>query len=336
MSVPTPAATRKIVLCGAGFVATYIARALATHPGNRIQLVGRNPERSQQRLLSSGDLPAGVLLKPVQADITDSSTLGPAFEGASTVVSLVGLLRASPEEFDLVQHQGVRNVAEAARAAGANLVLFSAIGADTGSPLDYWRTKALGEAAARQVLGKRLTVLRPSLVFGPGDGFFARFARLAAVMPFLPVFGGGGARFQPVYAGDLARAVDICARRDADGEVDDAVGGTTFDAGGPDVFTYKELMQLVLKYSNLRRPIVSLPFALGKMQGAVLEQLPENLFTVTRSQVEQLKYDNVASLPEQGKLSFEELIRRFEGERGEEGGRLTSVHTVLPTYLGKH
>ncbi|KZO98200.1 NADH dehydrogenase [Calocera viscosa TUFC12733] len=280
-----PPATRKVVLCGAGFIASYIARALASSPVNRIQLTGRNPVLVQERLLSHIDFPAQALLHPVQADITRPETLAPAFEGASTVVSLVGLLSASPEQFDRVQHQGARNVAQAAKAVGAKLVLFSALGADRNSSVDYWRTKALGEEAVRDVLGRDVTILRPSLVFGPGDGFFARFTKLAAVLPFLPVFGGGTTRFQPVYAGDLARAVDICTRRDVDAEVDAAVGGTTFEAGGPDIFTYKEMMQLVLEYSGKHRPIISLPFAVGKIQGAVLEQLPTNLFTVTRSQV---------------------------------------------------
>jgi len=331
----SPPATRKVVLCGAGFIASYIARALASSPANRIQLTGRNPHITQEKLLASGDFPAQALLPPAQADITDPSTLPGAFEGASTVVSLVGLLIATSEQFERVQHQGARNVADAAKKVGAKLVQFSAIGANPKSNVDYWRTKALGEAAVKDVLGRDVTIIRPSLVFGPGDGFFARFAKLAGVMPLLPVFGGGGTKFQPVYAGDLARAVEICTRRDVDEQVDKAVAGTTFEAGGPDVLTYREMMQLVLKYSGKTRPIVSLPFGLGKLQGAVLEQLPETLFTVTRSQVEQLKHDNTVSPPQEGKMSFEQLIKRFSTDGDKDVGNLTSVHAVLPTYLGK-
>ncbi|EJU06426.1 NADP-binding protein [Dacryopinax primogenitus] len=331
----SPPATRKIVLCGAGFLASYIARALACNPLNRVQLTGRNPLLLEEKLLGDRDFPSGVLIHTVQADITKPSTLLPAFEGADIVVSLVGLLNATPEQFERVQHQGTRNVALAARDVGAKVVQFSAIGADVRSPVPYWRTKALGEAAVKGILGDGATSIRPSLVFGPGDGFFARFAKLAGVLPFLPVFGGGTTRFQPVFAGDIAQAVEICTRRDIDKEVEKAVAGTTFDAGGPDIFTYKELMQLVLEYDHKSRPIISLPYELGKLQGAVLERLPENLFTITRHQVEQLKYDNVVHSPQEGKMSFEELIKRFSIEGDKDVGNLTSVHAVLPTYLGK-
>jgi len=153
-----------------------------------------------------------------------------------------------------------------------------------------------------------------------------RFATLAKILPFLPVFGGGQSKFQPVYVGDVARAVEIASRNDK--AVHQFVDGKIIEAGGPDIFTYREMMELVLKYSNRWRPILSLPFGVGLMQGFVLEKLPLNLFTVTRAQVEQLKSDNIVNIsPPSGHVSFVDLIDRFSSSP------LTSAHDVLPKYL---
>jgi len=157
--------------------------------------------------------------------------------------------------------------------------------------------------------------------------FFARFATLSKFLPFMPVFGGGTTRFQPVYAGDVARAVEIAART-FDKAAMDATSGKIIEAGGPDIFSYRDIMKLVLTYTKRTRPIVSIPFAVGSKQGLVLEQLPPNLFTLTRDQVEQLKIDNVVSPnPPQDHVLLADLLRKFSGED------LTSVHNILPSYL---
>ncbi|OCF36895.1 NADH dehydrogenase [Kwoniella heveanensis BCC8398] len=335
---PTDTAPRKIVLVGAGFLGSYIAKALVADPRNRVLLVSRNPQKLHSKLSHLGS----QILPPHSTDLTSSSassSLRDAFKDASAVVSMVGLLTGSEKTMDLVQRQGTERVAEAAREEGVKRVVgISAIGADEGGITPYWRTKALGEKAILENHPTG-TIIRPSIVFGPGDSFFNRFAILAKYLPFLPVFGGGVVRFQPVYAGDIARAVEICCRDDE--EVVRQVGGRIIEAGGPDVFTYREIMQLVLRYSGLegRRAILSLPYWVGTMQGLVLEKLPENIFTLTRDQVAQLRSDNIVSpSPPLNSLSFQALLSAFPSSLptssppGEAG--LTSVEKVLPTYLG--
>ncbi|KAJ3782485.1 nucleoside-diphosphate-sugar epimerase [Lentinula aff. detonsa] len=327
----------KVVICGAGFLGKHIALALTSRSSSvihQVQLASRNPERLYTLLKNTN---SGIL-PPISIDIIDKSTLSSAFHGASLVVSLVGIMHGSPADFDQIQWKGAENVAKAARDAGARLVHVSAIGADKESPIPYNRTKALGEEAVRETFKgkteKDLVVLRPSIVFGPEDDFFNRFSKLSKFLPFLPVFGGGTSRFQPVYVGDIARAVEIIARNDP--AINAMVGGKIIECGGPDVLTYKEIMQLVLKHIRRRRPIVSLPFWMGKMQGTVMEQLPVNLFTVTRSQVQQLKSDNIVnnSASENSMdteyFPFDALVEKYSISGAKS---LASVHDVLPVYL---
>ncbi|KAK6910186.1 NADH dehydrogenase [Kwoniella mangroviensis CBS 8886] len=334
---PKDKSHRKIVLVGAGFLGSYIAKALIADPRNRVLLVSRHPEKLHSRLSHLGS----QILPPHPADITskDNGSLREAFKDASAVVSMVGVLVGSEKKMDLVQRQGTENVSRLAKDMGVGRVVgISAIGADEGGVTAYWRTKAQGE---RAILNDHpaATIIRPSIIFGPGDSFFNRFATLAKWLPFLPVFGGGLVRFQPVYAGDIARAVEICCRDDP--QVVKQIGGKIIEAGGPDVYTYREIMQLVLRYSGYqgRRLIISLPFWVGKIQGFFLEKLPENLFTVTRDQVEQLRSDNIVSpSPPLNSLSFKDLLKSFPSSLpssappGDPG--LTPVEKILPTYLG--
>ncbi|KAF5388462.1 hypothetical protein D9757_004628 [Collybiopsis confluens] len=329
----------KVVICGAGFLGKHISRALITpafpgSPTHQVQLASRNPQKTNS---VSKESPG--ILEPSQIDITNESSLVPAFSNASLVVSLVGIMHGTSADFDRIQWEGAENVAKAAARAGARLIHVSAIGADKQSQIPYNRTKALGEEAVREVyrgkLEKDVVILRPSVVFGPEDDFFNRFSRLARVLPFLPVFGGGTSRFQPVYVRDIARAVEIIARNDP--SINAIVGGKIIECGGPDIFTYKEIMQLVLKYSGRRRPIISLPFWMGKLQGTVMEQLPINLLTVTRAQVEQLKSDNVVNLlTPQSRVDaaffpFDALIEQYAVP--DKKISLRSVHEILSTYL---
>ncbi|WWC61805.1 uncharacterized protein I303_104390 [Kwoniella dejecticola CBS 10117] len=336
---PTDKSPRKIVLVGAGFLGSYIAKALIADPRNRVLLVSRNPQKLHSQLSHLGS----QILPPESADITlssssDSDNLKEAFKDASAVVSMVGILVGSEAKMNAVQWKGTANVSEIAKQVGVKrFVGISAIGADEGGVTAYWRTKALGEKAILEN-HPSATIIRPSIVFGPGDSFFNRFASLAKWLPFLPVFGGGVSRFQPVYAGDIARAVEICCRDEP--EVIKQVGGRIIEAGGPDVYTYRQIMQLVLRYSGYegRRAILSLPFWIGKIQGFFLEKLPENLFTVTRDQVEQLRSDNIVSPhPPLFSLNFQDLLKSFPSSLpssapGQAG--LTSVESILPTYLG--
>ncbi|KAG5724731.1 hypothetical protein E4T56_gene8019 [Termitomyces sp. T112] len=310
----------KIVVCKS------IVRTLAASSFGRdipqIQISSRHPNKVHNILKNT--IPQDRLLPPVSLDITKPETLPLAFRNANVVISLVGVLNGSPKAFEEIQLKGAENVAQAAKGAGAKLIHFSAIGADPQSEIMYAKTKGLAEHSILQICPDA-TIIRPSLVFGPEDDFFNKFSRLSKFLPFLPVFGGGTSRFQPVYVEDLARAVEIIARDDPD--VRKLVQGCIMEAGGPEIFTFKQLMELVLMHNKRYRPIISLPYAVGLLQGAVLEKLPTNLFTVTRDQVKQLSSDNVinpSSLP--GVISFKDLLERYSGP-------LTSVHDVLPTYL---
>lgn len=318
--------TQKIVVCGAGFLGSNIAREIASsslgREKRRVQLSSRHPETVDRSLRTA--IPDEKLLPPCALDITKPASLVPAFKDANVIVSLVGVMHGSQKAFEDIQWRGAENVATAAKDVGAKLIHISAIGADVHSSIPYARTKGLAEKSVLQICPDA-TILRPSIVFGPRDDFFNRFSKLSKFLPFLPVFGGGTSRFQPVYVGDLARAVEVLSRNDP--EVNRLVAGKYVEAGGPDVFTYREIMQIVLRYNHRRRPIISLPFQVGMLQGAVLEKLPVNLFTVTRSQIEQLKSDNIVNpSPPSDHVSFKDLLERFSGP-------LSSVHDVLPAYF---
>ncbi|KAJ7597605.1 hypothetical protein C8J56DRAFT_920507 [Mycena floridula] len=318
-------ASPKIVVCGAGFLGLHISRVLLA-AGYRVQLSSRNPARLHNLLKSSA--PNQQFLTCVPADITRPSTLKPAFENASTVISLVGILHGTTKQFEDIQWKGAENVARSAQEAGANLVHFSAIGADPNSKIHYQRTKALGEQAALDTNCRNTVIVRPSLVFGPEDDFFNRFSRLSKFMPFLPVFGGGTSRFQPVYVGDIARAVEILCRKDP--VVISLVNRKIIEAGGPDILAYKDIMRLVLKYNGRRRLVVSLPFPVGTVIGAFSEILPTNLFTITRAQVEQLKHDNLVNpkLNPATHFPFDSLLLKFSSS-----DTLKSVDDILPSYF---
>ncbi|OFW70970.1 MAG: 3-beta hydroxysteroid dehydrogenase, partial [Alphaproteobacteria bacterium RBG_16_64_48] len=203
------------------------------------------------------------------------------------VINLVGILFPTGKQtFKAVQDEGARHVAEAARAAGAKaLVHISAIGASPDAPSVYARTKAAGEAAVKDVYPGAV-ILRPSIVFGPEDDFFNRFAKLARIAPALPLIGGGKTRFQPVFAGDVAKAVIA-------GLTGKAEAGAPYELGGPEVLTLKEVMERVLTYTMRKRLLVPEPFWLAKLQAAFLQLLPKPPLTI--DQVRLLQSDNVVS-----------------------------------------
>lgn len=321
----------KIVVCGAGFLGKHIARNIVAPTTNAkvqervVELASRNPGRLLRTLQQ--DVPqAASRLHATSLDITKPETLAPAFEGAHTVVSLVGLLHGRPSDFERIQWRGAENVANAAKQAGARLIHISAIGANPASDIAYWRTKGLGEEAVRAILPDA-TIIRPSLVFGPEDDFFNRFSRLSKFLPFLPVFGKGESKFQPVYAGDIAKVVEVMCRGEP--EVEKEVSGKIIEAGGPRVYTYHDLMVTVLKYSHRWRFVVPFPYWVGMMQGFVGEMLPPNLFTVTRDQIKQLRYDNIVNPdPASDHVSFEEFLQKHYYRSP------MTLTEVLPAYLG--
>ena len=270
------------VFGGSGFVGRHVVRALAKR-GYRIRVACRRPDLAfhLQPLGGVGQIMA------VQANLRHRWSVDRAVAGADAVINLVGILfEGGRQRFPAVHDFGARAVAEAARAAKRPLVHLSAIGADAASPSLYARSKAAGEAAVLAAL-PGASIVRPSIVFGPDDGFFNLFADLARFTPALPLIGGGTTRFQPVYAGDVAEAI----LRLAEGR---APGGKVWELGGPEVKTFRECLELTLETIGRKRLLVPVPFGIAAFQAKILQLLPGPLLTV--DQVELLKHDNVRIL----------------------------------------
>jgi len=295
---------------GSGFLGRHVVRAIA-RTGTRIRVAVRRPE------LAGHLQPLGGVgqIVPVQANVRFPESLLAAAQDADAVINLVGILFASGKQtFKSVQDEGARNVAEAAKAAGVKrLVHVSAIGADADSPSIYARTKAAGEAAIREVY-KDATIFRPSVVFGPEDEFFNRFAALARLSPMLPLIGGGHTKFQPVFVGDVAQSI-VAALEGR------ATAKSPYELGGPEILTMRQVMERVLAYTMRKRLLVPLPVWLAKLQGAFLQWLPKPPLTV--DQVRLLETDNVVS------SAAIKAKRTLEGL----GIEPVPVANVVPDYL---
>jgi len=299
---------RVTVMGGSGFIGRYVVSRLAQQ-GAVVTVASRHASRARF-LATMGDVGQVALL---DADLSDEAALAATLAGADAVVSAVGILyERGKQRFDLVHHQGPARLARAAAAAGARqFVHVSAIGADPASLAAYGRSKAAGEQAVRAAF-PAATILRPSIVFGPEDDFFNRFAAMARLSPVLPLIGGGATRFQPVYVGDVAdAAVAALERPDA--------AGKTYELGGPKTYTFRELLALMLAEIGRKRCLMNLPFGLASLEAAVLEWLP--VPPLTRDQVKLLQRDNVVSA---GAPGFAEL-----------GLTPTSLELILPTYLDR-
>jgi uncharacterized protein YbjT (DUF2867 family) len=297
---------------GSGFVGRHLVRALAKR-GWRIRVAVRRPD------LAGHLQPLGVVgqIQPVQANLRFPDSVARAAEGSTAIVNLVGILfQSGAQRFDAVQAQGADAVAKAAKAEGARLVQMSAIGADKDSESDYGRTKALGEQAALSEKPDAV-IVRPSIVFGPEDDFFNRFASLARMSPFLPLVGGGETKFQPVFVGDVADAI----AKAVDGE---AKGGTTYELGGPEVMSFRELMELTLEQIGRKRLLLPLPFGIARLQAFFFEMMPKPM--LTRDQVKMLERDNVVS----AEAAREQ--RTLEGL----GINPTAMRAILPGYLWRY
>lgn len=295
---------------GSGFLGRHVVRAIAK-TGARMRVAVRRPELAGhlQPLGGVGQIVA------VQANVRFPGSLIAAAEGADAIVNLVGILFPKGKQtFKAVQDEGARHVAEAVRASGARaLVHVSAIGADPHAPSVYARSKAEGERAVREVFPEAV-ILRPSVVFGPEDDFFNRFAKLARMLPALPLFGGGHTKLQPVFAGDVAKVV--VAGLSGQAEV-----LAPYELGGPEILTLKDVMQRVLDYTMRKRLLMPVPFWFAKMQGAFLQWLPNPPLTI--DQVRLLEKDNVVS--EAAKRDG----RTLEGL----GIEPIAIASVVPDYL---
>jgi NADH dehydrogenase len=299
------------VFGGSGFVGSQIVRALARQ-GLRVRVAVRRPGRGY-RLRMLGDVGQ---VEVAQANIRDAASIERALDGAEACVNAVAVLYESGRQrFDALHVDGASAVARAAKAGGVErFVQISAIGADPASPAKYARTKAAGEAVAREAI-PTVTVIRPSVIFGHDDAFFNRFAAMALISPVLPLIGGGGTRFQPVFVGDVAAAVSRAL-------TDPAAEGRTYELGGPAIYTFKELMELLLKEIGRSRLLAPLPFPIAGLMGGAGDLLAATGLVappITSDQVAMLRRDNVVTA---GALGLADL-----------GVAATAVEAIIPSYL---
>jgi NADH dehydrogenase len=270
------------VFGGSGFLGRHVVRALCKRD-YRIRVAVRRPE------LTGHLQPLGRVgqIHAVQANVRYPASLEAAMRDSHVAINLVGILTPSgAQTFDAVQAMGAEALANAAAAAGASMVHVSAIGADENSASHYARSKAAGEKAVLAALPSA-TIMRPSIVFGPEDEFTNRFASLARLAPALPLIGGGNTKMQPVYVGDVATAI-------ADAVDGKAKPGATYELGGPEVLSFREIMQIIFEITNRKRMLAPLPFGLAKLEAIFLQFAPGAL-KLTPDQVELLRSDNLVS-----------------------------------------
>lgn len=318
------------VFGGSGFLGRHLVKRLAEE-GFTVRVAVRDIETALFLKTAGG---VGQIV-PLQANICHPDSVAAAVQGADIVVNLVGILSEwGKRTFERIHVEGAANVAKAAAAAGARrLVQISAIGADAGSDSTYAQTKAAGEDAVREAFSGA-TIVRPSVVFGPEDKFFNTFAALSQITPVLPVFGcptlprlispsedggpvidfygDGGTRFQPVYVGDVAAAITQIVG-------DETTTGKTYELGGPKVYSFKEIMELVMAETKRSRLLVPVPFAIAAIEAWFIEKLPNPL--LTRDRVKLLKNDNVAA---DDALGLKDL-----------GIDAMAAETILPSYLAR-
>jgi NADH dehydrogenase len=307
------------VFGGSGFIGRYLVQRLARR-GWIVRVAVRRPDRA----LFLKPMGAVGQITPVAASLRHEGSVAAAVVGAEAAVNLVGILHGN---FAAIHVEGAARVARAARAAGARtFVQMSALGADANSPAEYGRSKAAGEGAVREVF-PTAAIVRPSIVFGPEDDFFNRFATMARFAPALPLIGGGKTLFQPVYVGDVADALLRLVE-------DPATAGKTYELGGPRVLSFRALMELLLHEIGRRRLLLPMPFGLASLMAFFLE-LPSNLVgalpplrgalpapPLTQDQVQMLRRDSVVSADS---LTLDDL-----------GINPTPLEMVVPAYLARY
>jgi uncharacterized protein YbjT (DUF2867 family) len=301
------------VFGGSGFLGRHAVEALA-RDGWRVRVAVRRPE------LAGHLQPLGEVgqIYAVQANLRFPDSVRRAVKGAEAVVNLVGIVATSgPHNFEAVHVAGARTVAKAASEAGArSLVHVSAIGASSKSPSSYMRTKMAGETAVLEEHPQSV-ILRPSVVFGPEDQLFNRFAAMARFSPFVPLIGGGHTKYQPVYVGDVAAAIAAaCAGK--------ARPNTLYELGGPEVVTFRKLLERTLEWSGRQRYCLSIPFWVAKLAAFAMAPLPNSLRPLTVDQVRLLQSDLVVSESAEGEG------RTLVGFANKYPNTIVSI---VPTYL---
>ena len=298
--------TTVTVFGGSGFLGQRLVRRLASD-GTAVRVVGRHPDYARSTLRAAGI----ERLTFFCADVRDRGAVAGAVAGSDAVVNTVSAyVETRDVTFESVHEQGAETVArEAAFAGVARFVLVSGIGADPESGSAYIRSRGRGERVVREAFPDA-TIARPSAMFGPGDALFGTLAHLARLLPVIPLIGGGHTRLQPVYVEDVAEAI-------AHMLADTGNAGRTYELAGPDVYTMRELTEIVLRITGRQRLLAPLPFAVAEIQARLFEFLPNP--PLTTGQVELLKTDNVASasLPGLRELSI----------------KPKTVEEIIPTYL---
>ncbi|MBM7067181.1 complex I NDUFA9 subunit family protein [Actibacterium sp. 188UL27-1] len=296
---------------GSGFIGRYIARRMAKQ-GWRVRVAVRRP--NEAGFVRTYGVVGQV--EPVLCNIRDDASVEAALAGADAVVNCVGILaEGGKNTFDDVQAEGAGRVARLAQIQGiTRMVQLSAIGADAAAESDYSQTKARGEDLVLQHMPDTV-ILRPSVVFGPEDQFFNRFAGMAQLGPVLPVV-GADTRFQPVYVDDVAQAAEKAVL----GEVAPGI----YELGGPDIHTFRELMDLMLSVIRRRRLVANIPFPIARMMGFGFDMAAKvtgGLITpaLTRDQIKNLATDNIVA---PGAKGFADL-----------GIAPMAMTAVLPDYL---
>ena len=304
-------ATRSVatVFGGSGFIGRYIVKRLAKK-GFIVRVAVRDTERALFLKPMGG---VGQVV-PLYASLTNEATIHRAVDAADLVVNAVGILTERRSgDFQRIHAEGPGLIGKAATTAGVGrLVHLSAIGADAHSQCRYAATKGSGEAMLRDAF-PTATILRPSLVFGPEDSLFNRFAGMARLLPLMPVI-CGDTKFQPVYVGDVADAVMAAlARPDA--------AGATFELGGPRIWSMREIVGYVLQETGRHRRLIDIPMGMAQMQARVMELIPGK--PLTRDQLLMLQQDNVAQtdmpglaelgmIPTPVELAVPAYLRRFQ------------------------
>jgi NADH dehydrogenase len=301
------------VIGGSGFVGRHVVRALAKR-GYRIRVAVRRPD------LAGHLQPLGKVgqIMPVQANVRFPESLETACSSAHAVINLPGILyNTGAQTFESVHVLGAETAARAATKSGAKLFIqMSALGADPHGPSEYARTKAEGERRARNAFEGAI-VIRPSIMFGPEDNFFNRFAALSRVSPVLPLIGGGRTRFQPVFVGDVAEAIDLLIECEV-------ASGELYEFGGPEIYTFKELMQFTLRTIMRRRLLLPIPFGIAKLMAAIAQLFPKPFLTTDQLQL--LRRDNVVS---------EEAANEGRSLRGL-GKMPRDIEAIVPSYLYRY
>lgn len=297
------------ILGGTGFLGRYVVKELAS-AGYRLRIISRSPTKNAA-LKTAGDVGQISL---ISGDITNQQTYASAIKGSYAVINLVGILFESGKQtFTDTQSLGAERLASAAKAAGVRrFIHISALGVEHEAGSSYARSKFLGELAVMSAFPEA-TILRPSVIFGAEDNFFNKFAQLANIAPALPLIGGGVTKFQPVYVGDVARAVKTCLERED-------TKGSTYELGGTKIYSFKEILEYILSVTGKKRFLLPLPFGVASIIGRIGEFIPTP--PLTRDQVKLLRYNNVVS---SNAKNFAHL-----------GIVPTSVEAVVPEYLSMY